>query len=183
MTSIESVINQARPRNGAVPSTAAAPVSVAGNSVCVREIWSKIRDEALIGVRDEQDLALYLNESILRPNSLLEALASILASKLASLTVLENQVYQSILRAFQESPSIVNSVCHDLQAVVERDPVAGGYLTPFLFFTGWQTDGCLPNFCKAAHRKFLESTSILPHESARESCWIMRLESLSARRQ
>lgn len=101
-------------------------------------IWEAIRREAKVEEQRGSCLCQFINKWVLEPIRLEDALSAILASKLATSCVGEERIKSLILHPFQASPEIRASIRQDLQAVVDRDPVAGGYLNPFVFFKGFQ---------------------------------------------
>lgn len=101
-------------------------------------IWSAIREEARQEERRGASLLLFLDKSVLGPASLEDALARILSAKLNAEMLGEDRMRSLLCQAFQNSPQIQRSIRQDLQAIVDRDPVASGYLIPFVFFKGFQ---------------------------------------------
>ena len=102
-------------------------------------IWAAIRQEAKNEERRGSCLCLILNKSVLEPSRLEDALGGILSAKLATDCVNEERLKSLILQAFNSSPAIQLAIRRDLEAIVQRDPVAGGYLGPFVFFKGFQS--------------------------------------------
>ena len=100
--------------------------------------WMAILREARTEEQAGSCLCLFLNKSVLEAAHLEEALSGILSSKLATPTVTEDRLQSLILHAFAAGSTIRRSIRNDLQAIVDRDPVAGGYLRPFVFFKGFQ---------------------------------------------
>jgi serine O-acetyltransferase len=101
-------------------------------------IWSMIQREAKEEECRGSCLCLFLNKSVLEPARLEDALSGILSSKLATDCVNRDRVKTLILQVFLECSATQLAIRQDLQAIVERDPVAGGYLRPFVFFKGFQ---------------------------------------------
>ena len=101
-------------------------------------IWAAILREAKTEEQAGSCLCLFLNHAVLEPTHLEGALAGILSSKLAASTVTEDRMQSLILHVFTGVPSIQLAIRNDLQAIVDRDPVAGGFLRPFVFFKGFQ---------------------------------------------
>jgi serine O-acetyltransferase len=101
-------------------------------------IWNAIRREARVEEQRGSYLCLFFNKTVLEPATLEDALARILSRKLATDSVSDDRMTSMILDAFHASPEIRCAIRSDLQAVVDRDPVAGGYLAPFVFFKGFQ---------------------------------------------
>ena len=101
-------------------------------------VWDAIRREARVEEQRGSCLCLFLNKSVLVPRRLEEALGGILSRKLATETVGEGRMQALTLQAFDACSKIQKAIRNDLQAIVDRDPVAGGYLAPFVFFKGFQ---------------------------------------------
>lgn len=101
-------------------------------------VWTAIRHEAQIEEQRGSCMCRFLNRYILAPSSLEDSLATLLSSKLAAREVCEERMSSLILHVFHASPEIQRAIRQDLRAVVDRDPVAGGFLSPFAFFKGFQ---------------------------------------------
>ncbi len=101
-------------------------------------VWTAIRQEAKAEESQSSCLCLFLNKSVLEPLRLEDALGGILSSKLAMESVGEDRLKSLILQAFAACATMRTAIRRDLQAIVDRDPVAGGYLKPFVFFKGFQ---------------------------------------------
>lgn len=112
--------------------------AVASDLEVADPIWAAIRREAREEEKRSSCMCHLLNRSILAHSTLEESLASILASKLATRDVCEERLTSLILQAFRSVPTIKSAIRQDLKAVVDRDPVAGGFLRPFAFFKGFQ---------------------------------------------
>lgn len=102
-------------------------------------IWTAIRRQAKVEERRGSCLCQFLNKLVLEPTRLESSLASILAAKVATPTVSEDRLTTLFQQAFLGSTSIQRAIRQDLQAIVDRDPVASGYLLPFLFFKGFHS--------------------------------------------
>lgn len=102
-----------------------------------QEIWATIRAEAARDAAAEPCLGGYLHEAILRHNSLMEALGSMLSHKLANPVMSPLTLLDLVEEAFAHDPWIEESVLADLQAVVTRDPATRGYSQPLLYFKGF----------------------------------------------
>ncbi len=101
------------------------------------QIWPTIRAEAQRDAEREPCLAGFLNETILRHHSLMDALGSLLAHKLASPTMSALTLLDLAEEAFERDPLIAESVIADLQAIITRDPATRGYSQPLLYFKGF----------------------------------------------
>ncbi|MFP5415872.1 MAG: serine O-acetyltransferase [Actinomycetes bacterium] len=105
--------------------------------VADHQIWHTIRTEAARDAAAEPLLGGFLHEAILRHDSLLASLGSLLAHKLSSATVSPLTLRDLAMEAFHRDPWIEESVLADLQAIVSRDPACRGYSQPLLYFKGF----------------------------------------------
>ena len=101
-------------------------------------VWQSLRDEASVVASRERILAKVLTEYILERTSLEDALSWRLSSRLAKGTVPESDLRELFLSAYRSDPSIIQSIERDLESVKERDPACDDYLSPFLYFKGFQ---------------------------------------------
>lgn len=100
-------------------------------------IWPTIRAEAAHNAAQEPCLGGFLHETVLRHPGLMEALATLLAHKLASPMMPSLNLKDLICEAFRGDPYIAESVTADLQAIVTRDPATRGYSQPLLYYKGF----------------------------------------------
>ncbi|MDN5570415.1 MAG: serine O-acetyltransferase [Propionibacteriaceae bacterium] len=100
-------------------------------------IWPTIRLEAARDADAEPCLGGFLHETILRHNSLMSALGSLLAHKLAAANMSALTLLDLAHQAFAGDPWIEESVIADLQAILSRDPATRGYSQPLLYFKGF----------------------------------------------
>lgn len=103
----------------------------------IEEIWQLIRSEAEQVVLSESALVPYLTRCILRHSGFDASLACVLSNELAAPHLQADVINQFIREALQGDPAIIEAVAADLTAHVERDPAAGGWLTPYLYFKGF----------------------------------------------
>jgi serine O-acetyltransferase len=99
-------------------------------------IWESIREEVAKEVEGEPILASYLHATILKHETLEEALSFHLAGKLATPTLPSMLIREVIDEALKKSPSIGRALRADIQAVRDRDPACKGYAKPLLYFKG-----------------------------------------------
>jgi serine O-acetyltransferase len=86
----------------------------------------------------EPTLASFLYSSILAHKTLEQALAFVLANKLASPTLYSTQLKQIAEEVYQSDPSVIDAAMADLQAVLDRDPACDKYTQALLHFKGYQ---------------------------------------------
>jgi serine O-acetyltransferase len=101
-------------------------------------IWTAIRAEAWS--EDERDAILrkFLKETILKCRRLEDSLSLHLAGKLGTEYVYPMILQALIEQAFEAAPAIGEAIRADLDAVRDRDPASRGFLSPFLYFKGFQ---------------------------------------------
>lgn len=102
-------------------------------------IWTTIRAEAWSEAERDHVLQEFLTETILKMRRLEDSLAMQLSFKLSTKTVHPMILRSQIDQAFAACPEFGEAIRNDLQAVRDRDPASRGYLTPFLYFKGFQT--------------------------------------------
>ncbi len=101
------------------------------------EIWNRIRAEVATEAAAEPALAGFLQAAVLDHARLEDALAHLLAGKLATATVSAETLRDLILDALLDDRSIGVAVREDLRAVICRDPAARQYAVPLLYFKGF----------------------------------------------
>lgn len=101
-------------------------------------VWQSLRNEATSVASRERILAKVLTEYVLERNSLEDALSWRLSARLAKGTVPESDLRVLFHDAYTADPSIIESIEYDLSAVKQRDPACEDFLSPFLYFKGFQ---------------------------------------------
>jgi len=102
------------------------------------EIWTDILKSAEAILAREQLLAPVLKESVLNHRSYAEGLAHRLGRKLGNHATDKTVVIDAIGEVLCQQPQILQSVVADTLAVRDRDPACTDWLTPMLFFKGFQ---------------------------------------------
>lgn len=87
-------------------------------------------------------LASFLYSSVLAHKTLEQALAFVLANKLASPTLYSTQLKQIAEDVYAEDPSVIAAAMADLQAVLDRDPACDKFTQALLHFKGFQAIQC-----------------------------------------
>jgi serine O-acetyltransferase len=101
------------------------------------ELWQTLRTEISRVAARESVLRSFLELAVLRHASFGDALASLLARKLAE-PVMPAELLEGLVRgAFKDDPAIVEAAAADLIATRTRDPAAESYATPFLYYKGF----------------------------------------------
>lgn len=102
------------------------------------QLWQQIYSEAKQLVSEEPELAQYVNNCIIRHNNFGSAMACVLCNQLATPHVHAEVINKVMHQAMRADPGILEAAMADLQAHVDRDPAAVGYLTAFMYFKGFQ---------------------------------------------
>ena len=104
----------------------------------IEEVWMALRQEAERVATKERILSKVLAEFVLDRDSLPDALGWRLAARLGRSSVPERDLRELVRDAFLDEPELLETICRDLRAVRERDPACNDYLSPFLYFKGFQ---------------------------------------------
>lgn len=107
-----------------------------------QQLWARLRDEAQVDANSEPALASFLYSTILSHSSLERSVSFLLANKLSSPTLLGTQLMTLFEQAFQDEPSLTDSIVADLHAVYDRDPACDTYVQALLYFKGFQAVQC-----------------------------------------
>ena len=102
------------------------------------EIWNTLRVEAETVASKERILSKILTEYVLERNSFADALSWRLSERLAMGSVPASDLKDLLLSCFHDSPKILSDVGADLLAVKDRDPACHDFISPFLYFKGFQ---------------------------------------------
>lgn len=106
-------------------------------------IWRKINHEVQALVANEPLLASFLYETILYHQNFADGLGFHLSNKLDSTHLKGTLIRELFQTAYADAPRLVEQAACDLEAIVTRDPAAGGqYAQPFLFFKGFHALQC-----------------------------------------
>lgn len=102
------------------------------------QLWQRIREESKRDADAEPTLASFLYSSILAHRTFEQALAFVLANKLASATLYSTQLKQIAEEVYRDDPGVIAAAMADLQAVLDRDPACDKYTQALLHFKGYQ---------------------------------------------
>ncbi len=100
--------------------------------------WQSIKSAAEEAARCEPPLRPVFDSIVGGADSLEACLSILLSQKLIIINGQENYLRSVFEDAFQADPGIGASVRADLDAVCERDPACNDFLTPVLYFKGFQ---------------------------------------------
>jgi len=101
-------------------------------------IWHRIREEATESRAREPHLASFLDSAVLEHSDLNSAISFNLARHLLCQSIPAVEVEQIISMVLQADANISRSIRLDMQAVFDRDAACEDYLSPLLFFKGFQ---------------------------------------------
>jgi serine O-acetyltransferase len=104
----------------------------------VDDVWPQIRREAKEAAQQEPVLADLIHDSILNYATLESSLAHRISRKLGHHAVSEPYLHELFEECFNEDPAIGYSIRMDIIAIDTRDPASCGYLSPLLYFKGFQ---------------------------------------------
>lgn len=110
---------------------------MAAQSLGEDPVWQAIRTEAVREQSRDEWLSTFLMTAVLQHESLEAALAFQLSGRLANEQLGPMPLRSLLLHAFTATPETPVFIRADLNAICDRDPVAGGFLRPFLFFKGF----------------------------------------------
>lgn len=102
-------------------------------------VWTTLRKEAREAAAREPVLADLINESILDCDSLEASLAHRISRKLGHHAVSEPYLHDLFEDILISSPIIGAQTRSDIVAINTRDPASRGYLSPVLYFKGFQS--------------------------------------------
>lgn len=115
-----------------------------GDAVAIRRrkrsapsLWQQLRAEALERSLAEPVLASFYHANVLNHESLGEALACVLATKLQGPMIPALMLRDVICEALRDDATICRAVSADLRAHRTRDPACDSYVTPFLYYKGF----------------------------------------------
>lgn len=101
-------------------------------------VWSQLLEEARLAARREPVLADLIHDSILNCDSLETSLAHRISRKLGHHAVSEPYLHDLFEESLKANPETAAKVRKDIIAIDERDPASQGYLSPVLYFKGFQ---------------------------------------------
>jgi serine O-acetyltransferase len=101
-------------------------------------VWKKLLEEAKVAAAREPVLSELIHESILNCDTLEASLAHRISRKLGHHAVSEPYLHDLFLEILESSPVIGSQARSDIVAIDARDPASRGYLSPVLYFKGFQ---------------------------------------------
>ncbi|MDR3365474.1 MAG: serine O-acetyltransferase [Prevotellaceae bacterium] len=113
--------------------------------------WEALRKEAVEVAEKEPLLKSLLEQLIIRHDGFAQALTAILANRCLFLHEGVN-LHRAIGNALEKDKSIAENAAYDLAVIVEKDPAAGNFLEPLLFYKGYHS----LELYRIAHQLWLE---------------------------
>jgi len=101
-------------------------------------VWEQLLQEARRAAAAEPVLSALIHESILDCESLEASLAHRISRKLGHHAVSEPYLHDLFEETLKANPQIGKQARKDIVAIDERDPASRGYLSPVLYFKGFQ---------------------------------------------
>ncbi len=101
-------------------------------------VWQQLLTEAQQAAENEPVLAGLIHESILHCDTLEESLAYRISRKLGHDALSEPYLHDLFDEVFHADPSIGEAARRDIMAIDQRDPASRGYLSPVLYYKGFQ---------------------------------------------
>ena len=104
----------------------------------VDRIFDKLKEEAAQSSSQEPQLSSFFERAVLDHQDLATILSYNLASQFPDIAVPRGDIRQIITAALAGDSQIIHSVEMDLEATLARDAACNSYLTPILYFKGFQ---------------------------------------------
>ena len=101
------------------------------------DVWEALRGEAFRAIANEKALRGFINTAVLAHEDFSSALAALLARKLGGPHISAERLEDLVRTASADDPELIRSGVADLMGVLTRDPAAGSYLGPFLYYKGY----------------------------------------------
>lgn len=107
-------------------------------SINLDTIWPSIRARAEEIAAVEPALKHFMQDAVLSKETLEEAVAFRLARKFGRMNNTEEDLRRTFQEVFESDPHIGEEIRHDIIAIQGRDPACPDYLTPTLYYKGFQ---------------------------------------------
>ncbi len=104
----------------------------------VDRIFNKLKEEAAQSSSQEPQLSSFFERAVLVHQDLATILSYNLASQFPDMAIPRGDIRQIITAALADDSQIIHSVEMDLEATLTRDAACNSYLTPILYFKGFQ---------------------------------------------
>ncbi|KAA8495872.1 Serine acetyltransferase [Porphyridium purpureum] len=116
-----------------------ARLSAQGDVSGCDQLWAYICAEARHIAHREHELSSFVSAAVLNQKSLVDAVAFVVAGKLASRALSAAVLFELCKEAVEESTEYCSVCCmqEDIIAVMQRDPACTRFVEPLLFFKGF----------------------------------------------
>jgi serine O-acetyltransferase len=128
-------------------------------------IWTRIRREAEAIVRQEPQLAAFVQAAIFAHDEIASAVAQRVSDRLDGPVVTGTMIRQAFLEAIDDTPEMAEAFRADIVATYDRDPATTRFIEPLLYFKGFHAIAThrLAHWLWTKHRKdfalYLQSRS------------------------
>jgi serine O-acetyltransferase len=128
-------------------------------------VWARISSEAEAVVRQEPQLAAFIQGAVFAHRDLAGAVAQQISERLDGPVLTGPSIRQAFLEALQDAPDIGKAFRADIVATYDRDPATTRFLEPLLYFKGFHAIQAhrLAHWLWTKHRKdfalYLQSRS------------------------
>lgn len=112
--------------------------STPAKATAAKAFWPALKAEAKTIADNEPLLASYIHACILTHHNFESCLSFILSNKVADDVMPAMAVREVFVEAYLMAPEMVEAAIEDIKAVFERDAAVNDYLTPLLYFKGFQ---------------------------------------------
>lgn len=101
------------------------------------KIWQTVRDEASAITNSEPALAKFVEDTVLKHDTLLDAVINRVARRLRHRDLDRDIVITAFRDVAERDESLLEWISKDMQAVRDRDPACKRYIEPLLYFKGF----------------------------------------------
>jgi serine O-acetyltransferase len=100
-------------------------------------LWSRVRSEAEAVVRQEPQIAGFIQAAVLDQDSLEDAIVHRISQRLDHAEVPAATIAEAFADALRHSPDISEAFRADIIATYDRDPATNRFIEPVLYFKGF----------------------------------------------
>jgi serine O-acetyltransferase len=103
----------------------------------VDPVWTRIRREAEVVVRQEPELSSFIYSSVLHHDRLEQVVVHRIAERLDHADVSGELIRQAYADALEHTPALGDAFRADIVATYDRDPATSRFIEPVLYFKGF----------------------------------------------
>src|ERR1700756_4682328 len=103
----------------------------------VDPVWTRIRREAEVVVRQEPELSSFIYSSVLHHDRLEQVVVPRIAERLDHADVSGELIRQAYADALEHTPALGDAFRADIVATYDRDPATSRFIEPVLYFKGF----------------------------------------------